>query len=164
MRYISGVEGVRASPAASPSVAMEQQISIGWWEWVRLPGVAHAVIRAKADTGAAASSLHAEGLEIIKRGEVEFVRFSISDKEDIVELRVVEMRQVKSSNGETQSRPAVLIPVEVAGVTFAIDCTLTDRTPMAYPMLLGRSALAGRFLVDSGREKLHPRPRSKRRR
>jgi len=142
---------------------MENQISIGWWEWVRLPGVAFSVIRAKADTGAAASSLHAEELELFKRGDVDFVRFRIAQNEDLIELRVVEMRQVKSSNGETQQRPAVLIPVEVAGVTFAIDCTLTDRTPMAYPMLLGRTALAGRFLVDSGREKLHPRPRSKRR-
>lgn len=140
-----------------------QQIVIGWWEWVRLPGVATTVIRAKADTGAAASSLHAENLELFKKGDVDFAQFRLSDKEELVEMRVVEMRQVRSSNGETQIRPVVLIPVEVAGVTFAIDCTLTDRTPMAYPMLLGRSALAGRFLVDSGREKLHPRPRSRRR-
>ena len=155
---------VLASAVVSPSGIMEQQIIIGWWEWVRLPGVALQVIRAKADTGAAASSLHAEDIEFYKRGDVDFVKFRLSDKEDLVELRVVELRQVKSSNGETQIRPAVLIPVEVAGVTFAIDCTLTDRTPMAYPMLLGRTALAGRFLVDSGREKLHPRPRTHRRR
>jgi hypothetical protein len=162
--FLVGVVHVLGGAVLSPSVGMEQQITIGWWEWVRLPGVSFQVIRAKADTGAAASSLHAEDIEFFKRGDVEFVRFRLSSNEDMVELRVVELRQVKSSNGETQLRPAVLIPVEVAGVTFAIDCTLTDRTPMAYPMLLGRTALAGRFLVDSGREKLHPRPRTTRRR
>jgi hypothetical protein len=143
---------------------MEELISIGWWEWVSLPGVAHQVLRAKADTGAAASSLHAENLEIFRRGELEFVRFRVDTKEDLVEMRVIEMRPVKSSNGETQIRPVILLPVTVAGVTYAIDCTLTDRTPMTYPMLLGRTALAGRFIVDSGREKLHARPRASRRR
>lgn len=143
---------------------MDQQlITIGWWEWVRLPGVAHQVLRAKADTGAAASSLHAENLELVRHGEVDFARFRVDAKEEVVELRVIEMRQVKSSNGETQIRPAVLVPVTVAGVTYAIDCTLTDRTPMTYPMLLGRTALAGRFSVDPGREKIHPRPRGSRR-
>jgi hypothetical protein len=135
------------------------QLVIGWWEWVRLPGVTSKALKAKCDTGAAASSLHAEALELFTRGEVTFARFRVNSTDEPVELRVVEQRQVRSSNGESQLRPVVLLPIEVAGVTFAIDCTLTDRTPMAYPMLLGRSALAGTFLVDSGRAKTQRRPR-----
>jgi hypothetical protein len=136
-----------------------EQLIIGWWEWVRVPGVTEKILRAKCDTGAAASSLHAEDLELFTRGEVNFARFRVTKDEPLVELRVVETRQVRSSNGESQLRPVVLLPIQVAGVTFAIDCTLTDRTPMTYPMLLGRSALAGTFLVDSGRAKVHHRPR-----
>jgi hypothetical protein len=135
------------------------QVIIGWWEWVRLPGVSDKALKAKCDTGAAASSLHAENLELLTRGDVTFARFRVDAADEPVELRVVEQRQVRSSNGESQLRPVVLLPIEVAGVTYAIDCTLTDRTPMAYPMLLGRSALAGTFLVDSGQAKTQRRPR-----
>lgn len=133
-------------------------ISIGWWEWVRLPGITGKVIKGKCDTGATISALHAEEVSTYKVGDLTFVRFRVFGSDEPVELRVVEMRAVRSSNGEAQERPVVLLPVEFAGVTFAIDCTLTDRTPMTYPMLLGRSALAGRFVVDPSQGRLHRKP------
>lgn len=138
-------------------------VRVGWWEWVALPGVTHSVLKAKVDTGATVSALHAEDIEIVHLGGVEFARFRVFPDEPLVEFRLFGNRDVKSSNGDTQSRPVVLLPVEVGGTTFAIECTLTDRTPMVYPMLLGRSALAGRFLIDPAQERIHRKPRPRRR-
>lgn len=137
--------------------------TLGWWEWAALPGLTDQPLRAKCDTGAAISALHAENLEVIARGERTVVRFSLNPEAEPVELAISTSRQVKSSNGESQNRPVVLLPIEVAGHLYAIECTLTDRTPMAYPMLLGRSALAGRFVVDPSRSRLHRKPRTRRR-
>ena len=127
---------------------------------MHLPGIDEKPLRAKCDTGASVSALHAEVIETVTRGELTMVHFKVTPESDMVELRQVELQTVRSSNGETQSRPLVLLPVRLAGITFAIECTLTDRAPMAYPMLLGRNALAGRFLVDPAESRLHRKPRA----
>lgn len=147
---------------AATKGSAEQLIRLGWWEWVRLPGVTPTTIKAKCDTGAAVSALHAENLEVVTNGELTMVRFSVIPGGEPVELRRIGQVAIKSSNGDAQQRPVVLVPVQIAGVTVAIECTLTDRTPMAYPMLLGRSALAGRFLVDPSAGRLHRKPRAPR--
>ena len=141
---------------------MSDTTAVGWWEWVTLPGVCPVPLKAKCDTGAAASALHAENLELVQVGGVTVARFQILADTDPVEIPVIESRQVRSSNGGAQRRPVVLVPIGIAGRVLAIECSLTDRTPMAYPMLLGRSALAGRFHVDPAAERLHPRPRVRR--
>lgn len=135
---------------------------IGWWEWVILPGISAAPVKAKCDTGATVSALHAEDLSIIKRGSLHMARFRLSPDRDFIELRVIGERQIRSSNGEEQTRPVVLTPVQIDRHVIAIECTLTDRTPMAYPMLLGRSALAGRYLVDPSHAPVYRKPRGKR--
>ena len=136
--------------------------SVGWWEWVRLPGFDHKSMKAKCDTGASLSALHATNLDIISRGDTKIARFQLEPEGKRIELTILKVIEVKSSNGESQGRPVVLIPVEFAGQIYAIECTLTDRTPMSYDMLLGRNALAGKFVVDSSRQKIHPKPRYKR--
>lgn len=122
---------------------------LGYWEYIKIPGVTKKSIKAKCDTGATISSLHAEDIELYKKNKLNFVRFKINKDSEFVSLRVIEMRQVRSSNGDAQIRPVVMIPVEIGKNIYSIDCTLSDRTPMAFPMLLGRSALAGRYLIDS---------------
>jgi hypothetical protein len=149
-----------SSTGSSPAFPDEPQlIQLGWCEWVQLPGVTPSVLRAKCDTGATGSALHAESIEVLNHGEFSTARFNIFPGEELVELRLVGKRMVKSSNGDAQARPVVILPVHLAGITYAIECTLTDRTPMAYPMLLGRSALAGRFLVNPARARVHRKPR-----
>lgn len=138
---------------------MTIQESVGWWEWVLLPGLSRHPIKAKCDTGATLSALHAEDLEVVTVGDIRIARFTLIPGEPQVELTISEQLQIKSSNGEAQNRPVVLVPIEFAGRVFAIQCTLTDRTPMAYPMLMGRNALAGQFLVDSSKARLHRKPR-----
>lgn len=118
-------------------------------------------MKAKCDTGASLSALHATNLDIISRGDTKIASFQIEPEGKRIELTILKVTEVKSSNGESQGRPVVLIPVEFAGQIYAIECTLTDRTPMSYDMLLGRNALAGKFVVDSSRQKIHPKPRYK---
>lgn len=135
---------------------------VGWWEWVLLPGVCGTPLKAKCDTGAAVSALHAENLEVRHVGDMQVARFQITPGSATIELPIIKNSQIRSSNGEAQLRPVVLIPIDFAGRVFAIEVTLTDRTPMAYPMLLGRSALAGRFTVDPAESRLHRKPRARR--
>ena len=135
--------------------------AVGWWEWVRLPGFDHQSLKAKCDTGASLSALHATNLEISNHGDTKIASFQLELDGKRIELTVLKVIEVKSSNGETQERPVVLLPIELAGQIYAIECTLTDRTPMSYDMLLGRNALAGKFVVDPSRQKIHPKPRHK---
>ena len=137
-------------------------VQVGWWEWVALPGVSRRALKAKCDTGAATSAAHADGLELTRVGEVVVARFTVFPDDDPVELQVYGTRAVRSSNGEPETRPVVLLPLQLAGTTFAIECTLTNRVSMQYPLLLGRSALAGRFTVDPARSRLHQKPRVRR--
>jgi ribosomal protein S6--L-glutamate ligase len=134
---------------------------IGWWEWVVLPGISNAPVKAKCDTGAVLSALHAEDLTIVQRGSLNMARFRLSPDHDFAELTIIEDRQIKSSNGLVQHRPVVLTPVEINRHVIAIQCTLTNRTPMAYPMLLGRAALGGRYLVDPSHAPIYRKPRTR---
>jgi hypothetical protein len=137
-------------------------VRIGWWEWALLPGISNTPMKAKCDTGASLSALHAEDLELTAHGSLKVARFRLAADAEPVELGIVATRLIRSSNGESQMRPVVLCPLQIAGQVIAIECTLTDRTPMAYPMLLGRSALAGRFVVDPAAGALFRKPRGRR--
>jgi hypothetical protein len=137
---------------------------IGWREWVGLPvwGVAH--IKAKVDTGARTSSLHAFGLEWFERDGEPRVRFEIHpwqrsvDDPVTVDAAVVSTRDVKSSSGAVERRPVVRTPIALAGTTVDAEITLTRRDEMGFRMLVGREALRRRFVVDPGRSYLGGRP------
>jgi hypothetical protein len=146
------VEGTDASPTL---------VTIGRWEWVALPGLLGDRLRAKVDTGAATSALHAVDATIVEDAGATTVTFRIIEDQPSVTLAVENFTAVRSSNGEREVRPVVLVPLQVAGRTFNVLATLTDRSAMRYPVLLGRSTLAGRFIVDPGRRAIHPKPRIK---
>ena len=138
--------------------------SIGWREWVALPdwGVDH--LKAKIDTGARTSSLHAFGLEWFDRRGAPWVRFEIhpwqrSTEDSIVaEAPVIATRDIKSSSGEIDHRPVVHTTVAVAGRPVGAEITLTRRDEMGFRMLVGREALRQRFVVDPGVSYLGGRP------
>ena len=145
---------------------------VGWREWVALPGLAadpaaaapH--VKAKVDTGARTSSLHAFRVETFERDGVDLVRFEIhprqKSKKDAVrcEAELIGVREIKSSNGQVQARPVVLAHAEVCGKRFPLELTLANRDAMGFRMLLGREALRGRFLVDPARSYLGGRFKS----
>ncbi len=142
--------------------------SVGWREWVRLPDLCRPWIKAKIDTGAKTSALHAHDLEVFSAAGVEMVRFTIhprqADEERaiVIEAPVIDHRHVKSSQGKTSFRPVILTTLEMMGQRLPIELTLIGRHKMKFRMLIGRQALRGRFLVNSGESYLsgrgHRRP------
>lgn len=125
---------------------------VGWRELVDLPGIGLSGIPAKIDTGARTSSLHARVLEEFERDGKPFVRFAV-DWDEIAhegEAIAVDTRGITSSNGETQTRFVIKTPLRIGGTEFRAELSLADRSDMKFPMLIGRTALRRRFLVDSG--------------
>jgi hypothetical protein len=142
---------------------------VGWREWVSLPGIGVPWVKAKLDTGARSSSLHAFDIEELDGGAR--VRFRVRpwqrSREDIVEVEcpVYDRRSVRSSSGHSENRIVVLLDVELFGRTVTAETTLSDRDQMGFRMLIGRQALRNGFLVDSRRSFLAGRaPKRVRRR
>lgn len=129
---------------------------IGWREWVQLPQLGIAKIKAKIDTGARSSSLHAYDLKYEEREGQQWVRFKVHPRQRSssgpisAEAPVLEFRKVRSSNGQVTKRPVVLTSVNLLGGIWEIELTLANRDAMGFRMLLGREAIRGRLLVDSG--------------
>ncbi|MDZ3822574.1 MAG: ATP-dependent zinc protease [Pseudoxanthomonas sp.] len=128
---------------------------VGWREWLRLPALGIPAIKAKVDTGARSSALHVDRLEAFSVGGAPWVRFSLRPASAIAtieaEAPVLDRRPVTDSGGRTSERPFIVTDVELAGRRWPIEVNLTSRTNMLFPMLLGRTAMAGRLWVDPAR-------------
>jgi len=130
---------------------------IGWREWVALPDLGGAVVRAKIDTGARTASLHAFGLELFERNGKEYARFAIHPDHRspgpavIVETPVLGHRAVRNPGGRSEERPLIRTKVVIGRYRFTAELNLTRRDTMGMPMLLGRQTLRRRFVVDPGR-------------
>lgn len=140
---------------------------IGWREWVKLPDLGVPFLKAKVDTGARTSSLHAFDLEIFKKRGFDYARFVIhtiqrQKKPSItVEAKVAEYRQVKSSNGQKSLRPVIITSIELLGEKWPIELTLANRDEMGFRMLLGRESFKNRMLVDVSKSFYSEKPRRK---
>lgn len=138
--------------------------TIGWREWVGLPALDTPWIKAKIDTGARSSSLHAFDLERFERDGAPWVRFSVHpwQRSDLdahsVEVPVVDWRSVRSSSGQTDRRPVIRTGLRIGDSVHDVEVTLARRDEMGFRMLVGREALRRRFLVDPGRSYLSGRP------
>lgn len=158
-----------AAPAARPSPGL--RVIIGYAESVDLPAWGIEGLRTKVDTGARSSALHVSDLRMGRAGRT--VRFRVvltrKGKRHGVEIEapVVRRTQVRSSSGHTEERVVVRTQVRVGPLTKEVEITLTERAAMRYRMLLGRTALAPEFLVDSshrytaGKPKRTERPRKR---
>lgn len=130
---------------------------IGWREWVALPDLGIQSIKAKIDTGARTSSLHAYDVEEFREGRKAMVRFKVHPEQRNSTLCVsavaplVEHRTVRPSSGHAEVRPVVVTMVELLGQRWQVELTLTRRDAMGFRMLLGRQAMRGRFVVDPGK-------------
>ncbi|RCS54711.1 ATP-dependent zinc protease [Bremerella cremea] len=140
-----------------PSKAQPVKLPIiGWREWVQLPDLGIAKVKAKIDTGARSSSLHAYDLKYEERDGHQWVRFKVhprqrsSDAPIVAMAKILEFRKVRSSNGHVTKRPVILTTVDVLGEHWEIELTLANRDAMGFRMLIGREAIRGRLLVDSG--------------
>ncbi len=143
---------------------------VGWREWVALPELGIPLIKAKVDTGARTSSLHARDVSIFSRKKQRWVRFTVYPTQRSTRTAVVcaaplvDERWVRSSNGRAQLRPVIVAELDLGGESWDIELTLTDRDVMGFRLLLGRQAVRGRAIVDPGRSFLTRTVRPKKRR
>jgi hypothetical protein len=147
--------------------------TIGWREWVALPDLGVHLVKAKIDTGARSSALHAFDVEVRRQGRGSQVHFSVRplQRDDRTVVRcsaaLADERWVTSSNGKREMRPVIQTSLQLLDMTWTIELTLTSRDEMGFRMLLGREAIRGRFLVDPSRsflaQKKHPKKTTEKR-
>ena len=134
-----------------------EKLVIGWREWVELPDLGIEQIKAKVDTGARTSALHAYRVKRFERDGKGFVRFYVHPiqrrkrPEVRCEAPLVDERIVISSNGKPEHRYVIETLVKMGGRAWPIEVTLTNRDEMSFRMLLGRQAIRRRLVVDPGR-------------
>lgn len=130
---------------------------VGWREWVSLPDLGIGTMKAKVDTGARTSSLHAEDIETFEENGQERVRFRPRPGH-VCTADVIDARDVKSSTGRSQRRLFIRTTVILGDQRWSIDVSLTNRNRMKYGMLLGRQAMRGRIQVRPGASYLQGLP------
>jgi hypothetical protein len=140
---------------------------IGWREWLALPDLGIHLVKAKVDTGARTSSLHAFDVEIKKHRRGNVVSFKVCpfqrDSRRVVHCQapLLDERWVTSSDGKKELRPVIRTTLALNDARWPAELTLSSRDAMGFRMLLGRESIRERFLVDPARSFLL-RKRSKR--
>lgn len=134
--------------------------TIGWREWLALPDLGIAAIKAKVDTGARSSALHAFDFEPFGRGGRTMVRFRVHPWQHNIErtvdaeAEIIGQRLVRNSGGIETLRPVIVTTARLFGQCWPIEVTLVARDAMGFRLLLGREAVRRRFLVDPSRSYL----------
>lgn len=128
---------------------------LGWREWVSLPELGIPAIKAKIDTGARTSALHAFRIEPFARAGTDHVRFWLHPLRNerrvelVCEAPILQQRTVKDSGGHSEQRYVIESTVHIGNLQWSIELTLTSREDMMFRMLLGRSAITkGRLKID----------------
>ena len=132
----------------------KEKLMLGWREWLALPGLGISRIKAKVDTGAKTSCLHAFFIEPYKHDGVDYVRFGVhpfqknTEEEIVCEARVHDQREVTDSGGHCEMRYVIVATITIGNNQHDIELTLTNRDSMKFRMLLGRAVLMDNYIVD----------------
>lgn len=129
--------------------AHEAKLAVfGWMEYVSLPGLGLYQVKAKLDTGARTSAIHAQDIELFDQNGEEWVRFqTIADWDapqaalQTVEAPVLHVREIKNTSGIPEERLVVKTKARFGKRLWTVDVSLADRTNMSFPMIIGRAAL-----------------------
>ena len=134
---------------------MKARTIIGWRECVALPDFGIDEIKAKVDTGARTTAIHAFKIKPFTKDNEDWVRFKIHSRqrrrkpEFQCEAKVVDIRTVTSSNGQRERRVFIKTRMKVGPYLFPVEMSLANRDELGFRMLIGRSALKKRFIIDS---------------
>ena len=136
---------------------------IGWRERIALPELGISMVQAKIDTGARTSALHATRVRRFEKDGAEWVRFHIPHASGLkardVEAPLVDQRQIKNTSGLGEDRLVIETLLILGDRRWHIEVSLADRTTMAMPIILGRTAIRKRgILVDAGKSFLAGKP------
>jgi hypothetical protein len=128
----------------------------GWREYIALPALGIGPLVAKLDTGARSAALHAENIEIYEKDGRHRIRFDVplsahSKAVKSCDLELSDERRVKNTGGKSELRQVVETELKLGDMSWPAQITLTDRTDMGVPMLLGRNTIKGKFVVHPGR-------------
>ncbi len=133
---------------------MKNKIIVGWREALCLPELGIDLIKAKIDTGAKTSCLHAFKIEPFTKDGEAWVRFwthpkkRVNTLEQVCEAPIVDRRKVKSSSGQEEMRYVIKTTLRLDGQEWPIEITLSNRETMVFRMLLGRTSMQDRIVVD----------------
>ena len=130
-------------------------ITVGWREWIALPELGISRIKAKIDTGARSSALHAFHVDTFEEHGQSKVRFALHPRQYSTKKAthcladLVDIRWVSDSGGHREKRCVIKTLVLLGDISYKVEITLASRDDMRFRMLLGRTALSKRFLVDA---------------
>ena len=157
MKTVKNMKKQRSSKTVKRGRDPRDKPVIGWREWVGLPGFGTPPIKAKIDTGARTSALHAFRIKPFTKNDVPYVEFYIHPEqhrrkpEIRCEAPILEEREITSSTGHKERRYVIETAAEIGREVFTIELTLTNRDELGFRMLIGRQAVRGHFIVDPGR-------------
>ena len=139
---------------ASPKVKNQKYLnytSIGWREWIYLPKFDDFAIKAKVDTGARTSALHATQIKEYDNNGKKLVSFRLhqSNKHIDISTQLIRYLKITSSFGDSEIRPLIRLKIRLGERSWFTEVTLTKRTRMTYPMLIGRNTLMKKYLIHS---------------
>ena len=141
----TGDAGMKATPG------QHALIVLGWREWIGLPELGLPALKAKVDTGARTSALHAFGIEKLPGARVRFrIHPNQNDDADevVAEAAMIDERVVHTSGGHSELRPVIRTTVRMGRLDLPVELTLSNRALLGFRMLLGREAIRGRFVID----------------
>lgn len=133
---------------------MTNKLLIGWKEWCALKGLGIKSLKAKIDTGARTSSLHAENITPFLQDGESYVSFQVFPFQNNTirvvncQAKVIDERMIMSSNGQKELRYIIKTPITLGPKTWDIELSLSNRDPLKFRMLLGREALQGLVIID----------------
>lgn len=152
----------RAQAQPNPAAAQSKLI-IGWREWVTFPDFGGVRVKAKIDTGARTSALHASDITPFEKDGQRMVAFDIHPRPGSIEPAVscvaplIAYRRIRNSGGQDTFRYIIKTSIDIGNQIWPIEISLTRRDRLQLRMLLGRTALGNRYLIDPVKSYLYGR-------